>query len=51
MSVMAEITPLRFIGLTSGLFGVIFAMSSLLGPVLGGIITSHTTWRWVFYLK
>jgi MFS family permease len=51
MSVIAEITPLRFIGVSSGLMGSIFALSSLLGPVLGGIITSHTTWRWVFYLK
>ncbi|KAM7204961.1 Major facilitator superfamily domain containing protein [Rhypophila sp. PSN 637] len=51
MSVIAEITPLRFIGVSSGLMGSIFALSSLLGPVLGGVITSHTTWRWVFYLN
>lgn len=51
MSVIAEITPLRFIGVSSGLMGSMFALSSLSGPVLGGVITSHTTWRWVFYLK
>ncbi|KAM7215801.1 Major facilitator superfamily domain containing protein [Rhypophila decipiens] len=51
MSVIAEITPLRFIGVSSGLMGSIFALSSLLGPVLGGVITSNTTWRWVFYLN
>ncbi len=34
MVVIAEITPLRFIGVSSGLMGGIFALSSLLGPVL-----------------
>ncbi|KAK4149586.1 drug resistance transporter EmrB/QacA subfamily [Chaetomidium leptoderma] len=51
MAVIVEVTPLRFIGLSSGLIGCVFALSSLLGPILGGIITSHTTWRWVFYLN
>lgn len=29
----------------------VFALSNLLGPILGGLINSHTTWRWVFFLK
>ncbi|RBQ79305.1 hypothetical protein FVER14953_21271 [Fusarium verticillioides] len=28
-----------------------FILSSVLGPILGGAITDHTTWRWVFYFK
>lgn len=28
-----------------------FAISSVLGPVLGGAITDRTTWRWVFFFK
>lgn len=51
MSVVVEIMPLKYIGLASGLMGSTFALSSLLGPVLGGVITSNTTWRWVFYLN
>ena len=51
MAVMTEITPIKFIGVVAGLMGSIFALSSLLGPVLGGVITSNTTWRWVFWLK
>lgn len=51
MAVMVEVTPLKHIGVVSGLMGSIFALSSILGPILGGIITSNTTWRWVFYLK
>ncbi|KAH6706125.1 hypothetical protein VD0002_g5664 [Verticillium dahliae] len=29
----------------------VFAISSVLGPLLGGAITDNTTWRWVFYLN
>ncbi|ROW13285.1 hypothetical protein VPNG_05429 [Cytospora leucostoma] len=29
----------------------VFAVSSVLGPLLGGAITDSTTWRWVFFLN
>lgn len=29
----------------------VFIVASVLGPVLGGVINSHSTWRWVFLLK
>ena len=29
----------------------VLAFSSLLGPLLGGLICDHTSWRWVFFLK
>lgn len=29
----------------------VFAIASILGPILGGVITTHSTWRWVFLLK
>ncbi|ROW03115.1 hypothetical protein VMCG_05822 [Cytospora schulzeri] len=29
----------------------VFIIASVLGPVLGGVINSHSTWRWVFLLK
>lgn len=51
MTVMAEVAPVKLIGAVAGLMGSIFALASVLGPVLGGVITSNTTWRWVFYLK
>lgn len=36
----------RYQGLTSGVFGV----SSVVGPLLGGIITDTLGWRWVFFV-
>ncbi|GFF39729.1 multidrug resistance protein 3 [Aspergillus udagawae] len=51
MAVMADVTPVDVIGPVTGLMSSIFALSSILGPILGGVLTSRMTWRWVFYLK
>jgi len=34
-----------------GGFMSIMGISSILGPILGGWITDHTSWRWVFYVN
>ncbi|KAI9778082.1 MAG: hypothetical protein M1839_008386 [Geoglossum umbratile] len=51
MTVILEVTPARHIGTTSGLMGAVFTLSSILGPIVGGAITTTTTWRWVFYFN
>ncbi|TQW02598.1 major facilitator superfamily domain-containing protein [Cordyceps javanica] len=40
MTVMTEVTPVQYIGVAVGLMGGIFATSSILGTMLGGIIAS-----------
>ncbi len=37
----------RWIGLMSG----VFASASVLGPLIGGTLTDHVHWRWVFYVN
>jgi MFS family permease len=39
------------IGFYSGIISSVFAIANLLGPILGGVITDNTTWRWIFFLK
>ncbi len=32
-----------------GLFGAVFGLSSIIGPVVGGFLTDNLGWRWVFW--
>lgn len=34
-----------------GLFFAVFALSSVIGPIVGGFITDTLGWRWVFYVN
>ncbi|KAK3997517.1 putative MFS multidrug transporter [Cladorrhinum sp. PSN332] len=43
--------PLHKRPLFQGLFGVVFGISSILGPVVGGAFTSNVSWRWCFYIN
>ena len=38
-------------GKYTGLFGAVFGISSLVGPLLGGFITDHFGWHWVFFIN
>ncbi|WP_257450158.1 MDR family MFS transporter [Archangium lipolyticum] len=34
-----------------GIFGTVFAASSIIGPILGGTLTDTVGWRWVFFIN
>jgi len=34
-----------------GLFASVWGVSSVIGPLLGGFLVDHASWRWVFYLN
>jgi EmrB/QacA subfamily drug resistance transporter len=38
-------------GRYSGLFGAVFGVSSVAGPLIGGFLTSHVSWRAIFYVN
>jgi EmrB/QacA subfamily drug resistance transporter len=48
---IADLVSPRERGRYQGLFGAVFAFSSIAGPLLGGFITDCLSWRWIFYVN
>ncbi|MGZ3144674.1 MDR family MFS transporter [Lentzea chajnantorensis] len=50
--VMAAMIPPRELGRYSGLFGAVFGVGTVAGPLIGGLLvdTSWLGWRWCFFI-
>ncbi|UZJ56504.1 hypothetical protein CBS101457_005824 [Exobasidium rhododendri] len=48
---IGDLVPLSKRGNYAGLYGFVWGLASVLGPILGGIISQNTTWRWIFFLN
>ncbi len=48
---IADVVPPLDRGKYQGLFGAVFGLSSVLGPLIGGFFTDTLSWRWVFYVN
>lgn len=45
------VVPPEEYGKYMAIISSVFAIASVLGPVLGGAINDQNSWRWVFLLK
>ena len=51
MAIIGDLFSPRERGRFQGLFGAVFALSFIVGPFIGGWITDHISWHWVFYVN
>lgn len=50
-SIMARTAGPQRMGQVMGIIGVPQLLGPILGPVIGGVIISNTSWRWIFFVN
>jgi EmrB/QacA subfamily drug resistance transporter len=51
MAIIGDVVSPRQRGRYVGYLGAVFAMSSIVGPLVGGFFVDSLSWRWIFYIN
>src|SRR5437899_8903812 len=51
IAVIGDVIPARDRGRYQGIFGGVFGVSTIIGPLLGGFFVDNLSWRWIFYIN
>jgi len=51
MSIVASVLPMQRRPIFLGIIQSTFSAATVVGPLLGGLLTQHVSWRWCFYIN
>ncbi len=50
-AILADTFPQRSRGMAMAIYGMAVVLAPAIGPTVGGYITDHFTWRWIFFIN
>jgi EmrB/QacA subfamily drug resistance transporter len=50
-AIIGDVVSPRDRGRYQGIFGAVFGISSVAGPLIGGFLVDNASWRWIFYVN
>lgn len=51
LTIIGDLFTIQERGRIQGAFGAVWGVAGMAGPLVGGLIVSHVSWRWVFFLN
>jgi len=51
LTIIADLFPIEQRLKIQGVFSGVWGLAAIVGPLLGGFLSDHATWRWIFFLN